>query len=74
MTCVTVGNKRRNTFDLKCNGANFLRAGKYKIKHYLKLHADHLSLQKLNIKTKQYVQNTYLVFIINIYLFAVVDG
>ena len=47
---------------------------KYKVKHYLELHADHLSLQKLNIKTKQYVQNTYLVFIIDIYLFAFVDG
>lgn len=31
MTCVTVGNKRGNTFDLKHNGANFSRAGKIKL-------------------------------------------
>lgn len=44
MTCVTVGNKRGNTFDLKHNGANFSRAGKIKliyvyVLNFIKWHA-----------------------------------
>lgn len=44
MTCVTVGNIRGNTFDLKHNGANFSRAGKIKliyvyVLNFIKWHA-----------------------------------
>ena len=49
MTCVTVGNKRWNTFDLKCNGANFSRTGKYKIKHVYVLNFQKWHAHKNNI-------------------------